>query len=86
MVQIRNEIEMLQNPMLRKAYEEVNFNADTAHGANGKKTMSTPSVFIVTKKATIKQQIELMEEAKKCITDDEAVILLPSLQVGRHCF
>lgn len=81
MVQIRNEIEMLQNPMLRKAYETIHFKADTAGAENGKKISSKPSVFVITKKCSINEQIEFMEEAKKHVSSHEPVNLLPSLQV-----
>lgn len=86
MLQIRNEIEMLQNPMLRKAYEEVNFTADTVNSGNGMKTLGTPNVFIVTRKSTIKQQIEFMEVAKMHITNDETINFLPTLKVETNRF
>lgn len=82
MVQIRNEIEMLQNPSLRKAYEEVNFKTDSASNGSGKKTSDKPSVFIVTNKSPISGQIEYMEAAKLHVQSNEAVTLLPSLKVS----
>lgn len=82
MVQIRNEIEMLQNPTLRKAYEEVNFKMESASNRSGKKTSDKPSVFIVTSKLPISQQIEYMEAAKIHVPNNEAVTLLPTLKVS----
>lgn len=73
---------MLQNPSLRKAYEEVNFKTDSASNGSGKKTSDKPSVFIVTNKSPISGQIEYMEAAKLHVQSNEAVTLLPSLKVS----
>lgn len=77
LIEIRNEIEMLQNPLLRKAYEEVHFESvDNNNAANQK-----PSIFIVTKKDSIAKQIEYLEAAKGLIPNNEMVNMLPSLKV-----
>lgn len=81
MVQIRSEIEMLQNPMLRKAYETIHFKADPNGAGNGRKLSDKPSVYIITKKCSINEQIDFMAEVKKHVSSNEPVNLLPSLKV-----
>lgn len=81
LVEIRNEIEMLENPVLRKIYEDINFNAKVIKNTKNASVDQKPSVYIVTKKATLQKQMEYLEVAKTLIGSDEVVNMLPSLKV-----
>lgn len=80
LVQIRNEIEILENPMFRRTYEEIYFTPKNS--MKGPLKSLNPSNFIVTKKDTISGQIEYLDAAKAIIGTDQMVNLLPSLKVG----
>lgn len=82
MLEIRNEIEMLENPVIRKTYEEVHFKAKSSNDATSKYDRKS-NVYVVTKPDTIDKQMEYFESVKKLIGADEVVKCSPSLMV---CF
>lgn len=79
---IRNEIELLENPEMRRVYEEINFNTKPSND-NGSEAKS----YIVTSRGTIDKQIEYFNAAKSFIGDDKIVHVVPSLKVSgvHHC-
>lgn len=77
LVQIRNEIEILESPILRETYENVHFPTKNI----AKDSSKNPRVFVVTKEDTIAKQIEYLESAKSVVAADGTVNLLPSLKV-----
>lgn len=78
-IEIRNEIEMLENPVIRKTYEDVHFKAKSNN--NVSKYDQKANVFIVTMEDTIIKQMEYFESVKRAIGDDEIVKFVPSLKV-----
>lgn len=79
MIEIRNEMEMLESPLLRKIYEEVHFKVKS-NNSNTKNDQKS-NVYIVTKEDTIAKQMEYFDAAKKAIGADEVVKFVPSLKV-----
>lgn len=79
MIEIRNEIEMLENPVFRRTYEDVHFKAKSNN--NTIKYDQKANVYIVTKKDTVTRQMEYLEAARKLIGVDELVEFVPSLKV-----
>lgn len=79
LVEIRNEVEMLVNPMFRRTYEDLHFKAESKN--NNTKYDETANVFIVTKEDTINKQMEYLDAAKKLLGSDEIVKFSPSLKV-----
>ncbi|XP_017476218.1 PREDICTED: SHC SH2 domain-binding protein 1 homolog B [Rhagoletis zephyria] len=74
---IRNEIELLENPEMRRIYQEIKFPEEKYF--KGKKYTEAihkkkdEQVFIVMMPYTIEQQIDLMHIAKKCISTNALV-------------
>lgn len=79
MIEIRNEIEMLENPVFRRTYEDVHFKAKS--NSNKVKYDQKANVHIVTKRETLNRQMEYLEAARKIIGSDEVVKFVPSLKV-----
>lgn len=79
MLEIRNEIEMLENPVFRQTYEDVKFK--TKSNNNNIKYDQKSNVYIVTKEDTFDKQLVYFEAAKKIVGTDEAVKFVPSLKV-----
>lgn len=82
MMEIRNKIEMLENPVMRKTYEDVHFNTNNNVKSNDHKL----NVFVVTKDDTIAKTVEYLNAAKIAIGADEIVKLMPSLKVCMEYF
>lgn len=97
---IRNEIELLENPIMRRTYEEIHFQPKAiANGLdvhNQKRNVN----FIVTKEDTIGHQMEYLTAAKAFIDEEKLVKITPTLKEclntcgandkifipsGRHC-
>lgn len=76
---IRNEIEMLENPDMRKIYEEINFPKENG-GAADKKPLGS---YIVVKDDTIPNQINYLDAAKAFVGNEEIVKIISSLKVGQ---
>lgn len=76
---IRNEIELLENPEMRKIYEEINFQPKAVTNGDG-----YANVFIVTKEDTIAHQIEYLTAAKAAIDNDKVVKIVPTLKVSAN--
>lgn len=73
---IRNEIELLENPAMRKIYEEINFQPKiTGNDRN------PSSVLIVTKTDTIDHQMEYLAAIRKRIAENKVVKISPTLKV-----
>lgn len=79
MVEIRNEVEMLENPMFRKAYEDLHFKEKSKN--NNDKCNQNINTLIVTKKDNMKKMMEYFEAIEKLIGGDTAVDYFPSLKV-----
>lgn len=79
MMEVRNEIEMLENPVFRRTYEDVHFK--TKSNNNNVKYDQTSNVYIVTKEDSFTKQLEYFESARNVIGADEIVKLVPSLKV-----
>lgn len=79
MIEIRNEIEMLENPVIRKTYEDVHFKAKSNN--NDSKYDQKANVYIVTTENTIAKQMEYFNLIKRTIGGDEVVKCVPSLKV-----
>lgn len=82
MLEIRHKIEMLENPGLRKTYEDVYFKAESNNGAADKSDQK-PNVHIVTMVDTIDKQMEYLETIKQNIGAEEVVKCAPSLMVRK---
>lgn len=80
MLEIRNEIEMLENPVIRKTYEDVHFKVKSNNNAADKCDQKS-NVHIVTMVDTIKKQLEYFDTIGKIVGDDEIVKFAPSLKV-----
>lgn len=80
MIEIRNQIEMLENPVIRKTYESINFKVKQVNN-NDRICDETPNVYIVTKEDTITKQMEYFDAAKKMIGADVVVKFVPTLMV-----
>lgn len=78
-IEIRNEIEMLENPVFRRTYEEINFKVKSNN--NKMKYDQKVNVHVVTKEDTFTGQMKYLEAAKKLIGADEIVKFAPSLKV-----
>lgn len=86
MLEVRNEIEMLENPVIRRTYEEVHFKAKSPNDkATDKCGNQKSNVHIVTMMDTIGKQIEYIETVGKIVGDDEIVKFAPSLMVRIMC-
>lgn len=79
MMEIRNEIEMLENPVFRRTYEDVHFKAKANN--NNVKYDQKSNVYIVTKEDSFNKQMEYFESARKLVGDNEIVKFIPSLKV-----
>lgn len=79
MIEIRNEIEMLENPIFRRTYEDVHFKAKS--NSNKAKYDQKANVHIITKEDTFNRQMEYLEAAKNIIGANEVVKFVPSLKV-----
>lgn len=80
MLQIRNEIEMLEDPGIRKTYEDVHFKAKLINSAADKSDQK-PNAHIVTMVDSINKQMTYFETIKNMIGADEIVKCAPSLMV-----
>lgn len=80
MLEIRNEIEMLENPVIRKTYEDVHIKVKSNSNAADKSDQK-PNVYVVTMADTINKQMEYFESIQKMIGADEVVKCAPSLLV-----
>lgn len=79
-LQIRNEIEMLEDPGIRKTYEDVHFKAKSIDNAADKSDQK-PGVHVVTMVDSINKQMEYFETIKNMIGADEIVKCTSSLMV-----
>lgn len=78
---IRNEIEMLENPVMRKIYEEINFPKENGCLSDKKPSSS----YIVVKDNTIPNQINYLDAAKAFVGNEDVVKIISSLKVRlRH--
>ncbi|XP_058061847.1 protein nessun dorma [Anopheles bellator] len=74
---IRNEIEILQNPVMRAVYEKVRFSCGTGQ---------SPKAYVVTQVGTIDQQLAYLEQTKAMIDPKVEVKMCDSLQHALdHC-
>lgn len=80
MLEIRNEIEMLENPIIRKTYENVHFKVKSNNNATDKCDQKA-NVYVVTKADTIDKQMDYFDTVKQLIGADEIVKCAPSLMV-----
>ncbi|XP_031623409.1 protein nessun dorma isoform X2 [Contarinia nasturtii] len=74
MIQIRNEIEVLENPVLRRTYENINFKVKPNNNNDQK-----AKVYSVTN-GTLDRQLEYFESIRKLVDGRESVTFLPSLK------
>lgn len=81
MIEIRNEIEVLENPVLRRTYEGIHFKVKSNN--NNTKFDEKPNVYIVNKPAAFEKQMEYFDAARKLIDADQTVQCVPSLQVKK---
>lgn len=81
MLEIRNEIEMLENPVIRKTYEDVHFKVKSNNSTMTGEGDHKSNIFIVTMMDTIGKQMEYFDAVKKMINADEIVNFAPSLMV-----
>lgn len=77
MLEIRNEVEMLEIPGIRKTYEEVHFKAKSINDEADQK----PNIYVVTMTDTINKQMEYFDAVKSVIGADEIIQCAPSLTV-----
>lgn len=77
---IRNEIELLENPVMRKIYEEINFPPKAIANELDARDQKV-NVFIVTKEDTIGHQMEYLAAAKGFIDEEKVVKIVPTLKV-----
>lgn len=84
--EIRKEIEILENPVFRKIYEDVHFNKKLVNNNKNLSVEQKPSIYIVTKKDSLPKQMEYLEAAKALIGNDDPVNMLPSLKVCDHLY
>lgn len=78
---IKNEIDILENPDMRKAFEE-NLNSNL----NGNKSKTTCNSFMVTFPGSITDQINHLHSLKTIINNDEQIELYRSLKVNYILF
>lgn len=76
MAVIKNEIELLENPEMRKMYEEIHFSTKV----DGQSSGSTN--YVVSRDGTIAQHMNYLEAAKVFIAQDKSVKIIPALQVS----
>lgn len=79
MMEIRNEIEMLENPVFRRTYEDVHFKAKSNN--NYVKYDQKSNVYIVTNENPLTMQIDYLKSARRLVGADEIVKIIPSLKV-----
>lgn len=79
MIEIRNEIEMVENPVFRRTYEEIHFKVKSNN--NNIKNDEKANVYIVTNKDTFAKHMEYFEAAKRLVGANEVVHFVPSLKV-----
>lgn len=79
---IRSEIEMLENPDMRKIYEEINFPKENQCLADKKPSAS----YIVVNDDTIPNQISYLDAAKQFVGNEEVVKIISSLKVRHKMF
>lgn len=79
MIEIRNEIEMLENPIFRRTYEDIHFKSKSNN--NHVKYDQKANFYIVTKKDTFARQMEYLEAARTLVGANEIVEFIPSLKV-----
>lgn len=80
MLEIRNEIELLENVAIRKTYEDVYFK-----GKSDPSTLADKSnVYIVTMVDAISKQMQYFDTVKSLIGGDAIVKCAPSLMVTYH--
>lgn len=76
---IRNEIELLENPEMRKIYEEINFKEKTFQIID---TNVKPISYIVTRDDSLDKQIEYLKAVRSYTQSDKVVKIVPSLKVN----
>lgn len=79
MIEIRNEIEMLENPIFRRTYEDIHFKSKSNN--NHVKYDQKANFYIVTKEDTFARQMEYLEAARTLVGANEIVKFVPSLKV-----
>lgn len=79
LVQIRNEIEVLENPVLRKTYEELH--VCPKNTAKNLSSNEPPNTFVVMKKDKISKQIDYINMAKTHVDADAPNNFVMSLKV-----
>lgn len=79
LVEIRNEVEMLENPTFRRTYENLHFKEKSKN--NKIRSDQKANNFIVTMEDTINKQMEFVAAVAKLIGGDEVVKFNPSLKV-----
>lgn len=84
MLEIRNEIEMLENPVIRRTYEDVHFKVKSNNMATGKSDQKS-NIHIVTTLDTMDKQLAYFDTVGKSIDADEIVKFVPSLMVRSMC-
>lgn len=75
---IRNEIELLENPEMRKIYEEINFKEKGTEKPNAN---HKPMNYIVTRDDTLDNQIEYLKAVKSYTQTNKLVKIIPTLKV-----
>ncbi|XP_055921308.1 protein nessun dorma [Eupeodes corollae] len=79
---IRSEIEMLENPEMRKIYEEIKFDDDKSlkRALDEKLDKRKPIAYIVTDPFTFEKQMQFMLLAGKFVGEQKLIQMCPSLQ------
>lgn len=82
MMEIRNEMGMLENPIFRRTYEDIHFKVKSNN--NNVKYDQKANVYVVTKEDTFTKQMEFFDAAKRLIGAEEVVKFAPSLMVSNR--
>ncbi|XP_055858410.1 protein nessun dorma [Episyrphus balteatus] len=79
---IKSEIEMLENPEMRKIYEEIKFDDDKClkRALDEKLNDRQQIAYIVTEPFTFKQQMQFLTLVGKFVDEEKLVQMCPSLQ------